>query len=63
MCKINEVLRYFHLYTGSGCFIRAVEAASNRPAIMLGKPETFLSEYITKKYNLNPERTLMIGDK
>ncbi|XP_035742168.1 glycerol-3-phosphate phosphatase-like isoform X1 [Vespa mandarinia] len=49
-------------YPGSGCFIKAVEVASNRSAIMLGKPETFLSEYITKKYNLNPERTLMIGD-
>lgn len=37
--------------------------ASNRSAVMLGKPESFLSEYIIKKYGLNPQRTLMIGDK
>ncbi|XP_043491621.1 glycerol-3-phosphate phosphatase-like [Polistes fuscatus] len=49
-------------FPGSGCFIRTIETASNRSAIMIGKPETFLSEYIIKTYNLNPERTLMIGD-
>lgn len=49
-------------YPGSGCFVKAIEAASNRSATMVGKPETFLSEYIIKTYNLNPARTLMIGD-
>ncbi|KAI4495536.1 hypothetical protein M0802_008548 [Mischocyttarus mexicanus] len=49
-------------FPGSGCFIRAIEAASNRSAVMIGKPETFVSKFIMKKYNLNPERTLMIGD-
>lgn len=49
-------------FPGTGCFIRTIEAAANRPAIMLGKPESFVSDYIIKKYNLNPERTLMIGD-
>lgn len=50
-------------YVGTGCFIKIIEAASNRSAVMLGKPESFLSEYIIKKYGLNPQRTLMIGDK
>lgn len=50
-------------YIGTGCFIKNIESACNRSAIILGKPESFVSEYITKKYGLNPERTLMIGDK
>ena len=49
-------------FPGTGCFIRTIEAASNRSAVMVGKPESFLIEYIIKKYGLNPERTLMIGD-
>ncbi|OAD55141.1 Phosphoglycolate phosphatase [Eufriesea mexicana] len=49
-------------FPGTGCFIRTIETACNRSAIMLGKPESFVSEYITKKYGLNPQRTLMIGD-
>ncbi|XP_078052353.1 glycerol-3-phosphate phosphatase [Augochlora pura] len=49
-------------FPGTGCFIKIIESATNRNAVMLGKPEPFLIEYIVKKYNLNPERTLMIGD-
>ena len=49
-------------FPGTGCFIRCIEAACNRAPVMLGKPESFLIEYITKKYGLKPERTLMIGD-
>ncbi|XP_016907209.1 glycerol-3-phosphate phosphatase [Apis cerana] len=49
-------------FPGTGCFIKNIESACNRSAVILGKPESFVSEYITKKYGLNPERTLMIGD-
>lgn len=49
-------------FPGTGCFIRAIEAGCNRKATIVGKPEPFLIDHIIKKYNLNPERTLMIGD-
>ncbi|CAK9805448.1 Glycerol-3-phosphate phosphatase [Anthophora plagiata] len=49
-------------FPATGCFVRTIEAASNRSAVMLGKPESFISDYIIKKYGLKPERTLMIGD-
>ncbi|KZC11359.1 PREDICTED: phosphoglycolate phosphatase-like [Dufourea novaeangliae] len=49
-------------FPGTGCFVKTIESASNRTAVMLGKPESFVSEHIITKYNLNPERTLMIGD-
>ncbi|XP_015600622.1 glycerol-3-phosphate phosphatase [Cephus cinctus] len=46
----------------SGCLIRAVEVATNRRAVILGKPEAYVSQYVIKKYSLEPKRTLMIGD-
>lgn len=49
-------------FPGTGCFIKAIEAGCHRKATILGKPEPFLMDYIIKKYNLNPQRTLMIGD-
>nr|XP_003707256.2 PREDICTED: phosphoglycolate phosphatase-like [Megachile rotundata] len=49
-------------FPGTGCFIKCIESACNRAPVMLGKPESFLIEYIIRKYGLNPARTLMIGD-
>lgn len=49
-------------FPGTGCFIQTVEAATSRKAVMLGKPEPFLIEYINQQFKLNPARTLMIGD-
>lgn len=48
---------------GAGCLIKAVEAAAGRKAVIIGKPEPYISEYVVKTYGLNPVRTLMIGDK
>lgn len=43
--------------------MRIVELASFRTATTLGKPEPYICEHVMKKYNLDPRRTLMIGDK
>ena len=37
------------------------EESGNKP-LEFGKPGKMLSEYIDKQYDLNPERTLFIGD-
>ncbi|XP_046748805.1 uncharacterized protein LOC124412727 [Diprion similis] len=52
-----------NIFPGSGCMLRVIEAAANRKAVLLGKPEPYISQTIISKYGLNPERTLMIGDK
>ena len=61
-CDVERPSPNTNKFPGTGCFIKIIEMASNRSAVMLGKPESFLSEYIIKKYGLNPQRTLMIGD-
>ncbi|XP_051172952.1 glycerol-3-phosphate phosphatase-like [Leptopilina boulardi] len=49
-------------FPGTGCFISIVEIAAGRKAKILGKPESCISDYLIKNYNLDPKRTLMIGD-
>jgi 4-nitrophenyl phosphatase len=46
----------------SGCSISFIETASNKKANFIGKPLRFLFDIIREERNLDPERTLMIGD-
>jgi ribonucleotide monophosphatase NagD (HAD superfamily) len=47
---------------GPGCFISAVEELSGRKAVVTGKPSVLIKEFIARRYPLNPERTIIIGD-
>ncbi|KAL7468213.1 hypothetical protein ACHAXS_008439 [Conticribra weissflogii] len=48
---------------GNGALVRAVEAASGRDAINVGKPSRLLAQLILEKFNLKAEETIMIGDR
>ena len=48
---------------GNGALVSAVEMASGRRAINVGKPSSILSELIMDVYGLKPEETMMIGDR
>lgn len=48
---------------GNGALVSAVEVASGRAAINVGKPSSTLSELIMDVYGLKPEETMMIGDR
>ena len=50
-------------FSGTGAFIKAVEVASGREATILGKPEKFMFEAIKDSHNIDPARTIMIGDR
>jgi HAD superfamily hydrolase (TIGR01450 family) len=51
------------LVPAAGTMVAAVETASGRTAISVGKPSKELGDLVVKKYNLNPERTCMVGDR
>ncbi|XP_033216015.1 glycerol-3-phosphate phosphatase-like [Belonocnema kinseyi] len=51
------------MYPGTGAFVRFVETCVDRKPIILGKPEPYMSSIIKKTYNVDPKRTLMIGDR
>jgi len=48
---------------GNGALVAALEVASQRTAINVGKPSSNLANLITKEYKLDPSRTLMVGDR
>lgn len=47
----------------SGNFIQAMEYATKKNAIILGKPNKFLVDFFNKEIHVNPRKTLMIGDR
>merc|ERR1711997_519007 len=49
---------------GTGAFVAAVQTAACRNPIVLGKPEKFMFEAVKMVYpEIDPKRTLMIGDR
>lgn len=48
---------------GTGSIVRAVETCAERRPFVIGKPNPYICDHITKKYGINPSRTLMIGDR
>lgn len=52
-----------HLIPGGGSVVNAVAFASGRTPIFMGKPNTAMFEFLHRKHNIHPERTLMVGDR
>ncbi|XP_067859094.1 glycerol-3-phosphate phosphatase [Heptranchias perlo] len=48
---------------GTGCLVKAVEAASKRTAHVIGKPSAFMFECVVKEHGVDPSRTVMVGDR
>ncbi|XP_072337199.1 glycerol-3-phosphate phosphatase [Scyliorhinus torazame] len=48
---------------GTGCLVKAVEAAANRTAHVIGKPSTFMFECMVKEHGVDLNRTIMVGDR
>lgn len=53
---------YSELLPGGGTMVSAIQAETLKQPVICGKPSTFMWETIHKKHNLDPSRTLMIGD-
>ncbi|KAL2724748.1 glycerol-3-phosphate phosphatase-like [Vespula maculifrons] len=48
---------------GTGSLIRCIESCTERKALIMGKPEPYIANILKERYNVNPARTLMIGDR
>lgn len=48
---------------GTGSFVAAIQTCSERIPFIVGKPETYLREFLIDNHQINPKRTLMIGDR
>nr|CDJ95155.1 Haloacid dehalogenase hydrolase domain containing protein [Haemonchus contortus] len=47
----------------AGPLVAAVRCASGREPITVGKPNTPAFDYIRRRWNIDPERTMMVGDR
>ncbi|KAI8612725.1 2-phosphoglycolate phosphatase [Chytriomyces sp. MP71] len=51
------------VYPGTGALLSALCAPLDRKPIVLGKPEPTMMDVIINKYDLDPSRTCMVGDR
>lgn len=57
------MLTKYPLPTGTGSLAAAVETASGRQALVVGKPSPYMFQCITEDFSVDPARTLMVGDR
>jgi ribonucleotide monophosphatase NagD (HAD superfamily) len=43
--------------------VAAIEKCAGRKPFLVGKPGAYIIDAIRKRYNVDPKRTLMIGDR
>ncbi|KAI4462853.1 4-nitrophenylphosphatase-related [Holotrichia oblita] len=48
---------------GSGAIVKCIEIGAHRKPLVIGKPETYIAQAVEKICKIEPERTLMIGDR
>jgi ribonucleotide monophosphatase NagD (HAD superfamily) len=47
---------------GNGAILAAIEASCHTQAEIMGKPNSYILDYIVKKDNLNKKECIMVGD-
>lgn len=48
---------------GSGAILAGIKVTSGREPFVVGKPSTYIADILRKESNINPDRTLFIGDR
>ncbi|CAL1688608.1 unnamed protein product [Lasius platythorax] len=48
---------------GTGSLVRCIESCSERKAVIMGKPDKYMAKMLMERSNIDPQRTLMIGDR
>ncbi|GAB1864328.1 Glycerol-3-phosphate phosphatase [Camponotus japonicus] len=48
---------------GTGSLVRCIESCAERKAVIMGKPDNYMVTMLMERSNIDPQRTLMIGDR
>jgi len=60
--KVYPVLGTPYHLPAAGVILKTLECASERKAKIMGKPELNMFNYLVDEYQIDPKRTLMVGD-
>ncbi|XP_051128655.1 phosphoglycolate phosphatase 2-like [Andrographis paniculata] len=50
-------------WPGAGCMVAAVCGSTQKEPVVVGKPSTFLMEFLLKNFNIPTSRMCMVGDR
>ena len=54
---------HFYLSVGTGSLLTAVEIGAQKKAVVCGKPEKPIFDVLVQEQNVDPAKTIMIGDR
>ncbi|OMP05193.1 2-phosphoglycolate phosphatase, eukaryotic [Corchorus capsularis] len=50
-------------WPGAGCMVGAICGSTGREPIVVGKPSTFMMDFLLQKFDINTSRMCMVGDR
>lgn len=50
-------------WPGAGCMVAAICGSTQKEPIVVGKPSTFIMEFLLKKFNVSCSKMCMVGDR
>ncbi|KAD0501144.1 hypothetical protein E3N88_44166 [Mikania micrantha] len=50
-------------WPGAGCMVAAICGSTQREPVVVGKPSTFLMDFLQKQYNIPTAKMCMVGDR
>lgn len=60
--KDNVIPNHLGELPGNGSIVKLIELVTKKESISLGKPSKMIIEYVIQNFNLNPQKTCIIGD-
>ncbi|KAJ6863920.1 2-phosphoglycolate phosphatase 2 isoform 4 [Populus alba x Populus x berolinensis] len=50
-------------WPGAGCMVAAMCGSTEREPIVVGKPSTFMMDFLLQKFHINTSKMCMVGDR
>ncbi|KAJ4975216.1 hypothetical protein NE237_000322 [Protea cynaroides] len=50
-------------WPGAGCMVGAIRGSTEKEPVVVGKPSTFMMDFLLKKFQIHTSKMLMVGDR
>ncbi|XP_028769881.1 phosphoglycolate phosphatase 2-like isoform X1 [Neltuma alba] len=50
-------------WPGAGCMVAAICGSTQKEPVVVGKPSTFMMDFLLQKFNISPSKMCMVGDR